>query len=80
MVRTTSGAPRRLVVVESPAKAKTIAGYLGADYVVESSFGHIRDLPSKKTDVPAAQRERFGDPVGVDVQHGFEPLYVVPAG
>ncbi|HEX6578591.1 MAG TPA: type I DNA topoisomerase [Jiangellaceae bacterium] len=80
MVRTSSDVPRRLVIVESPAKAKTIAGYLGGGYVVESSFGHIRDLPSKKTEVPAAQRDRFGAPVGVDVEHGFEPLYVVPAG
>ena len=79
MTRTTD-APRRLVIVESPAKAKTIAGFLGRDYVVESSFGHIRDLPSKKTDVPLAQRDRFGDPVGVDVAGGFEPLYVVPPG
>ncbi len=74
------GATRRLVIVESPAKAKTIAGYLGRGYVVESSFGHIRDLPSKKTEVPEAKRARFGDPVGVDVEGGFEPLYVVPAG
>jgi DNA topoisomerase-1 len=80
LVRTNSDVPRRLVIVESPAKAKTIAGYLGNGYVVESSFGHIRDLPSKKTEVPAAQRDRFGAPVGVDVEHGFEPLYVVPAG
>jgi DNA topoisomerase-1 len=76
----TNDIPRRLVIVESPAKAKTIAGFLGRGYVVESSFGHIRDLPSKKTDVPPAQRDRFGDPVGVDVEGGFEPLYVVPAG
>jgi DNA topoisomerase-1 len=76
----TSDVRRRLVIVESPAKAKTIAGFLGRGYVVESSFGHIRDLPSKKTDVPPAQRERFGDPVGVDVEGGFEPLYVVPPG
>ena len=80
MARTNSDVPRRLVIVESPAKAKTIAGYLGRAYVVESSFGHIRDLPSKKTEVPAAQRDLFGAPVGVDVEHGFEPLYVVPAG
>ncbi|HLR96728.1 MAG TPA: type I DNA topoisomerase, partial [Jiangellaceae bacterium] len=72
--------PRRLVVVESPAKAKTIAGYLGSEYTVESSLGHIRDLPSRKTDVPEDQRARFGDPVGVDVEGGFEPLYIVPAG
>jgi DNA topoisomerase I len=71
--------PRRLVIVESPAKARTIAGYLGRGYVVESSVGHIRDLPSKKTEVPAAERDRFGAPVGVDVDGGFEPLYIVPA-
>src|SRR5690606_32203410 len=74
------GARRHLVIVESPAKAKTIAGYLGDGYMVESSFGHIRDLPSKKTDVPAAKRDRYGDPVGVDVDSDFEPLYIVPAG
>ena len=62
MARTNSDVPRRLVIVESPAKAKTIAGFLGDRYVVESSFGHIRDLPSKKTEVPAAQRDRFGAP------------------
>ncbi|HEX6194265.1 MAG TPA: type I DNA topoisomerase [Jiangellaceae bacterium] len=75
-----SASPRRLVIVESPAKAKTIAGYLGNGYTVESSFGHIRDLPTKKTEVPAGKRDRFGAPVGVDVQGGFEPLYIVPAG
>ncbi|HEU4542075.1 MAG TPA: type I DNA topoisomerase [Jiangellaceae bacterium] len=80
MARTTNDGLRRLVIVESPAKVKTIAGYLGRGYVVESSFGHIRDLPTKKTEVPAAKRDRFGAPVGVDVDGGFEPLYVVPAG
>ncbi|PSL05450.1 DNA topoisomerase I [Haloactinopolyspora alba] len=80
MAPSTNGTSRHLVVVESPAKAKTIAGYLGDDYMVESSFGHIRDLPSKKTDVPEAHRERYGNPVGVDVEGGFEPLYIVPAG
>jgi DNA topoisomerase-1 len=68
------------VIVESPAKAKTIAGYLGSGYTVESSFGHIRDLPTKKTEVPEGKRDRFGEPVGVDVEGGFEPLYIVPAG
>ncbi|AYY11722.1 type I DNA topoisomerase [Actinobacteria bacterium YIM 96077] len=80
MAHSTNGAERRLVVVESPAKARTIAGYLGDDYIVESSLGHIRDLPSKKTDIPAAKRERYGDPVGVDVNSNFEPLYIVPSG
>ena len=80
MARTSNDGLRRLVIVESPAKVKTIAGYLGTGYVVESSFGHIRDLPTKKTEVPAAKRDRFGAPVGVDVEGGFEPLYVVPPG
>ncbi len=69
--------PKRLVIVESPAKARTIAGYLGPDFVVESSVGHIRGLPDSAAEIP----ERYkGEPwarLGVDVEHGFEPLYVV---
>ena len=68
-----------LVIVESPAKARTIAAYLGADYAVESSVGHIRDLPDRASDVPEAQRKRFGV-LGVDVEGGFEPYYVVDPG
>ena len=68
----------RLVIVESPAKARTIAGYLGRDFVVESSVGHIRDLPRRASDVKKNDRPRFGT-LGVDVEHGFEPLYVVDA-
>ena len=71
--------PKRLVIVESPAKARTIAGYLGRDYAVESSVGHVRDLPDRASDVPAAQRKRFGA-LGVDVNAGFEPYYVVDPG
>ena len=67
---------KSLVIVESPAKARTIAGYLGDGYVLGSSVGHIRDLPSKASDVPAADRKRFGA-LGVDVNEGFEPYYVV---
>ncbi|MGI8479464.1 MAG: type I DNA topoisomerase [Gaiellaceae bacterium] len=69
---------KRLVIVESPAKARTIAGYLGKDFTVESSIGHIRDLPDRASDVPDAQRKRFGA-LGVDVEKGFEPYYVVDA-
>ena len=68
---------KRLVIVESPAKAKTIAGYLGDDFVVESSVGHIRDLPDSAAEIP---EEYKGEPwarLGVDVEHDFEPLYVV---
>jgi DNA topoisomerase-1 len=68
---------KKLVIVESPAKAKTIAGYLGKDYVVESSVGHIRDLPNNASEIPP---EFKGEPwarLGVDVDRNFKPLYVV---
>ena len=68
---------RRLVIVESPAKARTIAGYLGKDYVVESSIGHIRDMPDKAAEIPAKYRGEPWARLGVNVDHDFEPLYVV---
>ena len=74
----TTGGTRRLVIVESPAKAKTIAGYLGADFVVESSIGHIRDLPNRASDVPKEKREEYGT-IGVAIEADFKPLYVVDA-
>jgi DNA topoisomerase I len=69
---------RRLVIVESPAKARTIAGYLGPDYVVESSIGHIRDLPGGAAEMPPAQKHLWKT-YGIDVDNGFEPVYVVNA-
>ena len=54
---------KNLVIVESPAKAKTIEGFLGKDYLVKSSIGHIRDLPKKDT--------------GIDIENGFQPKYEV---
>ena len=66
-----------LVIVESPAKAKTIAGLLGSDYVVESSIGHIRDLPRGADEVPAAYKGEAWSRLGVDVDNGFKPLYVI---
>ncbi|WP_405818175.1 type I DNA topoisomerase [Streptomyces sp. NBC_01390] len=69
---------RRLVIVESPAKAKTIKGYLGPGYVVEASVGHIRDLPNGAAEVP----EQYTGEVrrlGVDVENDFAPIYVVNA-
>ena len=66
----------KLVIVESPAKAKTIAGYLGPGFVVESSIGHIRDLPERASDIPKDKRERYGA-LGVAIDDGFEPYYVV---
>ncbi len=68
-----------LVIVESPAKAKTIAGFLGSSYVVESSIGHVRDLPRGAKDIPASLRAEPWATLGVDVDHGFKPLYIVPA-
>jgi DNA topoisomerase-1 len=67
----------KLVIVESPAKARTIAGYLGRGYVVESSIGHIRDLPQSAADIPAKLKGEPWARLGVDVDHEFEPVYVV---
>ncbi len=55
---------KNVVIVESPAKAKTIEKYLGKDFRVEASMGHVRDLPQKE--------------LGVDIEHDFQPDYVVP--
>ena len=56
---------KNLVIVESPAKAKTIEGYLGKDFIVKSSYGHVRDLPSNDT--------------AIDVENGFHPTYEITA-
>jgi DNA topoisomerase I len=68
---------RRLVIVESPTKARKIAPYLGDDYVVESSVGHIRDLPRGAADVPAKYKGEAWARLGVDVDNAFAPLYIV---
>ncbi len=68
---------KKLVIVESPAKAKTIAGYLGPDYLVESSIGHIRDLPNNASEIPAKLKGENWARLGVNVENDFEPLYVV---
>ncbi len=72
-----NGSVRRLVIVESPTKARKIAGYLGRNYIVESSRGHIRDLPKGAADVPAKYKAEKWARLGVNVDHDFEPLYVV---
>ncbi|MDQ3406342.1 MAG: DNA topoisomerase, partial [Actinomycetota bacterium] len=74
----TDGAePRRLVIVESPAKARKIASYLGRNFVVESSRGHIRDLPRKAAEVPERYKGESWSNLGVNVDNGFEPIYIV---
>jgi DNA topoisomerase-1 len=68
-----------LVIVESPAKAKKIASYLGSNFIVESSRGHIRDLPRNAKDVPEKYKGQAWARLGVDVENDFEPLYLVSA-
>ena len=76
---TTAATGNRLVIVESPAKAKKIASFLGAGYTVESSIGHIRDLPRNAADVPPSHKGEAWARLGVDVDHDFRTLYVVSA-
>ena len=72
-----NGATRRLVIVESPTKARKLAGYLGSNYIVESSRGHIRDLPRAAADVPAKYKSQPWARLGVNVDEDFEPLYII---
>ena len=69
---------KSLVIVESPTKARTIASFLGSDATVESSMGHIRDLPRSAAEIPAKAKGEDWARLGVNVDKGFEPLYVVP--
>jgi DNA topoisomerase-1 len=74
---TGDGHGTKLVIVESPSKARTIAGYLGRGYVVESSVGHIRDMPDSAAEIPAKYRGESWARLGVNVDDNFEPLFVV---
>ncbi len=67
----------KLVIVESPAKARKIGGYLGDDYVVEASVGHIRDLPQRAADIPKEYKKIAWAKEGVDIENDFAPLYVI---
>ncbi|MFO1001640.1 MAG: type I DNA topoisomerase [Planctomycetaceae bacterium] len=68
---------KALVIVESPAKAKKIAGFLGDDYIVKASMGHIRDLPSSAKEIPAELKKESWSTLGVNVDNDFDPLYVI---
>lgn len=68
---------KSLVIVESPAKARTISGFLGKNFVVESSIGHIRDLPRSAADIPAKYKKEAWSRLGVDCENDFRPLYIV---
>ncbi len=72
-----NGSGRRLVIVESPTKARKLAGYLGSGYIVESSRGHIRDLPRAAADVPAKFKSEPWARLGVNVDADFEPIYII---
>jgi DNA topoisomerase-1 len=71
-------AAKPLVIVESPAKAKTLGRFLGSKYRVEASFGHIRDLPESAAEVPKEIKAKDWGRMGVDVEKNFQPYYVVP--
>lgn len=70
---------KNLVIVESPTKARTISRFLGKDFVVESSIGHIRDLPDSAKDIPEAEKKKPWSRLGIDLDNNFAPLYVVPS-
>jgi DNA topoisomerase-1 len=67
-----------LVIVESPTKAKTIRKFLGPEYKVLASMGHVRDLPESSSEIPAAYKKTPWGQLGVNVEQDFEPLYVIP--
>jgi len=69
---------KNLVIVESPTKAKMLQKFLGKDFVVESSFGHIRDLPNKKSELPPSQQKLPYATLAIDVDNDFSPLYIIP--
>jgi len=71
---------KALIIVESPAKARTISRFLGDNYLVESSIGHVRDLPSKASEIPAKYKKKSWARIGVDTENSFKPLYIVPEG
>lgn len=70
---------KTLVIVESPTKAKTIRQFLGNDYVVEASFGHIRDLPNSASEIPEDVKKEKWSRLGINVNKDFEPIYVIPS-
>jgi DNA topoisomerase-1 len=75
-----AGSRQALVIVESPAKAKTIGKYLGPGFTVEASIGHIRDLPQNAKEIPAQYKDQPWRNLGVNVNDNFAPIYVIPPG
>ena len=72
---------KKIVIVESPTKARTIGRFLPKDYSVVACIGHVRDLPQSSSEIPAKYKEMpWARSLGIDVEHDFRPLYVVPKG
>ena len=70
----------KLVIVESPAKAKTIGRFLGKEYVVTASYGHVRDLPSSAEEIPEEFKSKPWARMAVDIENDFKPIYVISEG
>ena len=71
---------KALVVVESPAKARKISGFLGSDYCVRASMGHVRDLPSSASEIPKSVKKEPWATLGINVEQDFQPLYIIAKG
>ena len=78
--KNSNGPGNALVIVESPAKARTISKYLGRGYVVEASIGHVRDLPQGAKQIPAQYKSEPWSNLGVNVNDNFTPIYIIPPG
>jgi DNA topoisomerase-1 len=76
--KTATKSGKSLVIVESPAKARTIGRFLGPDFAIEASIGHIRDLPEGAKEIPEEFKKEDWAHLGVNVRRGFEPVYIVP--
>ena len=73
-----AGTGKSLVIVESPAKARTIGKFLGSDFIIEASIGHVRDLPQGAKQIPAQYKGQKWANLGVNVEEEFQPIYVIP--
>ena len=78
--KTASSNGKSLVIVESPAKARTISKFLGSNFTVEASIGHVRDLPKGSKEIPAQYKGEDWAYLGVNVNHDFDPVYIIPPG